>query len=234
MNKIITASLIAALHSTTYAANPVPGWYGSLLVGASAAPTNTFHFTQSIAGFSTVPVDLSLHYKYYVDSAITLGYRCDNYRLEGEALYNNNPLSKLVINGVTINNMNSSAGFRVKGGNTILGLMFNGYYDMNIASSDGESDWVPYIGLGLGYARVKDNMKFYYNNALIPGSQLSATNNAPAGQAILGTHYFMDDFWAVGLDYRYFTSKQIKNTHSKAQFQSVNLSVTGAFDSVLG
>lgn len=235
MKKIILASLgaLALMNTSSHAANPVPGWYAGGLVGATSVPSANYYYTQPIAGLN-FPLNLSLNYKYYVDAALMLGYRCENFRLEGEALYSSNPLSKLVVNGLNIGSPSSSAGFRIKGGRTILGLMFNGYYDLNFASNGNESDIIPYVGVGLGYAHVSNNIKFYYNNALIPGSALSSKNSAPAGQAILGANYFIDDFWAFGLDYRYFTSKQIKATNSKAQFQSFNLTITGAFDSVLG
>ena len=84
-----------------------------------------------------------------------LGYRfCDDFRLEGEILYNNNPISELKIGPYSIPSSKSSGTFHISGDTNTASFLFNFLYDVPIQSKDGYSATRPYIGAGLGYAYV--------------------------------------------------------------------------------
>jgi opacity protein-like surface antigen len=93
-----------------------------------------------------------------------------------------------------------------------------------------DATWVPYVGFGIGYAHIVNNIKFYANDVAIGGSQISSQVNKPAAQAILGINYFVDDFAAFGIDFRYFTTQKIDNFDSGLKIASVNFTVSGSFD----
>ena len=118
--------------------------------------------------------------------------------------------------------------------------MINGYYDF--IPFDSESNFVPFVGLGLGYAYTQNSidMSLWYDKnsagATVPGYEVLALNinrstSSAAGQVILGASYFLDDLTAFSLDARYFTTqKQSEVTQARVEVITLNLSFTGAFN----
>ena len=229
------ASLLLTTGSV-YALDPVQGIYAGIFLGGSKA--RSVDVTAIVSGLKA-PIG-TLKYSFLGDIGGQVGYRMDQFRVEGALSYNNNPYDTLTIGGETISKQGNShannMGIRQKGQTGIAALMLNGYYD-NYALFD-QTCFVPYIGFGIGYANVQNKIQFFYNNTAITGADFSMRDNAFAGQAIIGTNYFLDDFTAFGLDFRYFSTAGISShfgntalTDSvRAQYMAINLSFNGSFD----
>ncbi|HBI21924.1 MAG TPA: hypothetical protein DDY37_04980, partial [Legionella sp.] len=227
MKPFIKTSLVALLlaNGSSYALNPVQGWYGGVLIGVNYTPSSNFSRERTFPFISTTepytkqaPLRASFasnHLEYSTMGAVggQLGYRCGKYRLEGQFLYNNSPYRSLrgTVTGpegqqtsFSIYAPSTSTGFRIEG-STDSGLgMLNGFYDF--LPSDPRSNVAPYIGLGVGYAYFSNNLRVYYNEVNIDAARVKESISSPAGQAILGVSYFLDDFASFALDVRYFTS----------------------------
>ena len=238
MKRPLKLSLIALMLANTsvFALNPVQGWYGGLILGVSMQPTNTFTFVTPISTLE--PKTASLTRSILGDVGGQIGYRCNHFRVEGELLYNNNPYDTLTVGNVVINSPSTSSGLRVQGDTNTGAFMANGFYDIYTPNQDNLSQVVPYVGVGVGYAYVQNSIQFYNNEVLVPNGSIKKSYSGPAGQIILGTSYFMDDFTTFGLDVRYFTTGIKSKTSplglntfdTKTQLISVNLSFNGAFD----
>lgn len=225
----LTASLFST--STAFAVNPVMGWYGGLMLGPSYTPKQNFTFINPLTGLST---NGSVSHSVMGDFAGQIGYRCNHYRFEGELLLNYNPIGSLTFGSVTIDKTKSSStGLGLKGQTVTGAILANAFYDFFGESSS----FSPYLGLGVGYATSRTKTKFYYANTLISNSTVSNNANSAAAQLIFGLNYFMDDYATIGLDYRYFTTATIQHNKansqnsSRNQINSINIVLSGAFDS---
>jgi hypothetical protein len=234
---------LLAISSFTHAATPVSGFYAGGFFGATYQHNINFNVTNTTSYIPTSVVGTNdtgiLGYSVLVDAGGQLGYRfCDNYRVEIQGLYNNNPYNFLRIGNYTFrNNTSSTAGLRLDGSTTSGIGFFNAYYDF--LGDDSESSVAPFVGLGVGYAYIYNVAKLYYNDVLVnptgTGAKLSKT--APAGQVILGMSYFMDDFMSVGVDARYyatasttFTNRLNNSFDTQMQIYAVNLFFNGALE----
>ena len=219
---LLAAASMLALTGTAHALNPISGTYGGFFIGGSYAPDITLKTTNVITG---KPMSSTLGFKGLVNAGGQIGYRfCDRYRVEAELLYNKNPYSFLNIGNYTVHSPSTSTGLRMQGGTT-SGIAFaNGYYDF--LSDDDTSSVVPYAGLGIGYAYLYNAVEFYNNEVLVPNSHQKTSSTRPAGQAILGVSYFLDDFMSFGIDFRYYGTITTKTTTSRTnQMLSPSLSV---------
>lgn len=224
----------ALLTSTAaMAVNPNNGLYGGLLLGGTYSTGNNIHFSQSTlntlnnnkkGAVFTNPGKLS--YSGFGNIAGMLGYRINQFRIESELLYNSAPYKKLRIGNVTFLSPKSSSGLRMKGNTALGAVMINGFYDFWTAGST--SYFVPYVGAGIGYAKVRNQIKFYNNNNYIAGTNVSKTITSGAAQGIIGASYYLDDFTALSLDYRYITAKNPKPFQNRLQVNSLNLTFTGS------
>lgn len=226
MKSILTASLSALLllSGPAQALDPVPGLYAGIFVGGTMTPPATLHFIHPL---TLGPTSGKLNYSYYGDIGGELGYRYNQFRMESELLFNQSPFRKFTIGDFQVTNSKSS-GIRFSGFTRTAALMINGIFDAY--SIFDQTCYVPYVGIGIGYARVQNSVKLFNNNVVIPGTSLSNHQNGGAAQFILGLNYFMDDFTTIGLDYRYFTAKQALPITTRNTFNAINLSFTGSFD----
>lgn len=232
--KIILLSLIFT-NNLAYALNPVPGWYGGIILGGSYSPDTTIIFNAPVSLNTSCPgnaclpdVAGNLSYSGYGNIGGQVGYRFNRFRVEVEPVVNYNPYQKLSVGNVEYRHSKSSAGVRFEGSTTTAMLMANGFYDFYLC--DGASDWVPYIGGGIGYAYLQNDIKFYCDNQDIACTHLSETTSTAALQGILGIAYYMDDYTWFGLDYRYITtgsSEMLNSNH--VQLHTINLSFSGSF-----
>ena len=252
---LITASLLG-LSSTAFAVNPVEGWYAGIYLGPSYAPTtvipiNKTYILPSSSG-QIIPVGTaSLSYGVLGGVGGEAGYRCGHLRAEGQLLYNNNPYSslstnepKMMINGTRTTYNGVALPPSMKGQTNIGAALINGFFDLYTPGKDNVSNIAPYIGLGVGYAYVQNNITFQFPNALASGAinasggQFWHSYAAVAGQAIAGVNYFMDDFTTMGIDLRFFSTANenhparytFTSFNTKAQIYSANLIFNGAFD----
>ena len=222
--KLGLATLLLA-NVSAYAINPVQGWYGGLILGVSYAPGVNLLFTNPL---TFTPTSGNLTYGVFGDIAGQFGYRFNHFRVEGELLINSNTYKELKVGTLTFTSPSQSTGLRMKGQTNTGAFLVNGFYDF--VTPGGQSSFAPYLGLGLGYAYVINGIKFYYNNVLIPGTNVSKSKGTPAGQLIIGLGYFLDDFTEFSLDYRFLTTKKIAPFESRQQISSINLAFNGAFD----
>ena len=117
-------------------------------------------------------------------------------------------------------------------------ILVNGFFDLYTPSDDNVTNIAPYIGLGIGYSYVQNNLTFQYNQTYLANGEFVQSYYALAGQAIVGVNYFMDDFTTIGLDFRAFstTNQQHSNKYlpisvdTQAQIYSINLVFNGAFE----
>ncbi len=114
------------------------------------------------------------------------GRSFDNFRAEAEILYNTNDVSTLSVAGV--------GSVNAGGDISTLGLMVNGYYDI-----DTNSKWRPFIGGGIGGANVSIN-------SLSAVGVLLADDDATvfAYQVKVGVAYEFSPAWAGTFGYRFF------------------------------
>jgi hypothetical protein len=225
--------------SYTYAVSPVEGIYVGGIFGGTyqhnvhgTVNSNTILNELSIPStaipslVANQPISSTLGYQMLVDGGGQIGFRfCENFRLELEGLYNKNPYNFLSVGNFTIyNNSSSTAGFRIDG-STSSGLgIVNFYYDF---LGDGSNSLVPYIGGGGGYAYIYNVTKIFYNGTLVtPNQQSVKTQNSTfVGQAIIGASYFMDDFFSVSVDARYYATPTQQFTTNFGVTQNMNMQV---------
>lgn len=229
------------INSVSYALNPVQGWYAGVFLGVSNQPNTQFTLnTPIVTPKVTIPTDITGTIKHSVLGSVggEVGYRCNNFRVEAEVLYNNNPYKTLTINGFTVKSPSSSSTLRMKGAVNSGAILANGFYDIYTPNEDGWSQIVPYVGGGLGYAYVQNNIEFYYNDVLLKAGDITEGRGAAAGQGIVGVSYFLDDFTTLGIDFRYLTTAIVKHSflrgneafNSRFTLYSINLLFNGAFD----
>ena len=104
---------------------------------------------------------------------------------------------------------------------TVYSAMFNLYYDIDTGTK-----FTPYIGGGVGYARVKSKAKVYGSTPYgdINMSSTSHDNNF-AWQLGFGVSYAVNDKWDIDLGYRYSDYGNAKD--------SIASSIIPGLDSVL-
>ncbi|MCP0913606.1 MULTISPECIES: outer membrane protein [Legionella] len=235
--KICAASLLL-FNTSLFAANPIPGIYLGIFIGGSYAPSTDITFlaptnltssclppTSTSSGCGTTTTG-ELTYSGFGAIGGQIGYRIDQFRIEVEPMVNYNPYQKITVGTTRYNSPKSSTGLRLKGSTTTGAIMLNGYYDFYTPGSS--SDFAPYLGAGIGYARVNNSMRFYYNNETLQYTKIVENNSSPAAQGIIGAAYFLDDYTWFGLDYRYLTTKTIDILNSRVQIHSINLSFNGS------
>lgn len=249
MKPALAFGLASALlwNTPSYALDPVQGFYGGVFLGGNYTSPITFRLNNQTN--HDLLANGKLAYSISFDGGGQVGYRMNQFRIESELLYNYSPFDTITINKQRFKSEKRGANFRYEGQTNTGALMVNGFFDAFFVGE--ESNIVPYVGLGLGYARVQNSIKFYCNNINVqrntvilnpdktctlvsnpngPDSNVKKTASAGAGQAILGVSYFMDDFTLFGLDVRQLTTRTIKEFDHKVQFTSLNLSFNGAFD----
>ncbi|WED41947.1 outer membrane protein [Legionella cardiaca] len=171
------------------------------------------------------------------------GYRYCGFRFEGEILWNYNTYKNITIGGLTFGKnqqtvtTQTSSGtvttitnpYSMSGHDQLLGGLFNVLYEFYNHEAQDVS-WMPYVGVGIGYANIKNDWIININQlnpntglfGFFPVLDVSAGDTTPIGQAILGIDYQMDDYFSVGMDYRYITSRQLQNSNDRLTFHTLN------------
>lgn len=248
----LIVTLVVWSSSMTYALNPIPKWYGGFIVGGSRPPDIDFAVPTPINKLSGTG---NVSYSILGNVGGQIGYRFKQLRAEGEFFFNNNPFSHLNIDGFNIPNYGSSATtisqlagklvtvanpFSFSGYTNTYALMLNGYYDLYIPNYT--EHVVPYVGAGIGYQKVLNVINFYDSSGQdILSSKSSAgfteTHQNFAAQAIAGISYYLTDYTAFSLDFRYLSSTQIDYADSRfnsfqgrPQLYSINFIFNCAFN----
>lgn len=281
MNLKVYLVVIGLISASAYAVDPVSGTYGGVVLGGSYmfsipvpatgdglnAPTVSSTTLAALANYiSASPIDYDkahyqLNYGFMGLLGVQVGYRLDEFRVEGQIFYNSSPVSSLSIwdgtSSVKLSNNNKVANIIYPSGQTnVIAGMANFYYDF-IPPSTLDSNFAPFVGVGVGYANVQNNFNINFTTAAATAAASTTTTPAAstkpistqlnqnsiigssttaAGQFIVGMLYFMDDFTYFGLDGRIFSTLNINapppyNTiNYNYQFISGNLTFNGHFD----
>ncbi len=235
-------ALLSALflaNSAIYAAEPTQGWYAGFFGGVNYTPSLNFNFYTPnfnlINGGNSnlfLPNGLNQGRLQYQDiggnAGFQIGFRCNYFRFEGEFLYNYSGYDKLRINGRTLPRSGRFNNFSMKGNTTLAGGLANAYYEFYEDGTD--PTWVPYVGLGLGYTYMQNQLKYYYNDYNLNQYHNKISNSYAIGQAIVGINYFYSDDAAVGLDFRYATTGTLKHSNERFAVVALNVVFNYSFD----
>lgn len=222
----VHALLLSLMSSLSHAINPPDGIYGGILLGGSITNNLTINTPNLVINNSSVA---EIKHSPFGDLAFDLGYRwCANWRAEVELLINYNPYNSVEIGGYSFpKKYKYNPSITYTGQTTTGAFMLNGFYDLFTPGST--SNWAPYVGIGIGYSRTQNKLSFYTFGNAIPGLSYSETATSPAAQGIIGLGYFLDDYSAVGLDFRYLTTKKTPSSDQRLNVVTINLSFVGSF-----
>jgi opacity protein-like surface antigen len=262
IKKFALIGLLLASYSA-FCVTPAEGCYVGLIGGATFTPSMRFRrFEFHPRPFAVIPeiqpitaVRLdNTHINYGVGGNLGIqgGTRICNFRFEGELLFNYSPFSSIRTNAliehplfapfrtelIDINisgHVTPFSPFRMSG-RTLFGAgLFNVYYDFY--DEDCEPTFIPYVGLGVGYAYVSSSLTLsipYFIQQIVPPPlpvvdtnirhTISRNSSAPIGQAIVGISYYFCDTSALSLDYRYLSTNTISGFNSRLQAHTINLS----------
>jgi len=175
MLRVMTAGVIFLMAAGAQAQVQVPkDWY--IAIGGGGA----WYDDQKVTGAGGVKLSTDTGYT----ANVGIGTYVDEekvVRLELEGVYENA-------------DYNNFGGAKVGGSTNSTGLMFNVLYDIQTGSN-----WVPYLGAGIGYARVNvDNVSQFGVTAI------NGNDNVFAWQFKGGIAYQFNPSMAVTVGYRYF------------------------------
>ncbi len=177
----------------------VPGahaqWYASGNAGVSIL--RDYDFTDTFtAGSITGEVESDNGAGF----SAAVGHDWGGLRVEGEFSYRENDLDSVRIDTLTVAGVvfTGLGTFDFEGDTTSYGFMVNGWYDF-----DTGSDWVPFVGLGLGVAKVKLDITSVAGVAVT----YDESDTVLAYQVGAGLGYRVTPMMTVNLSYRYFATK---------------------------
>lgn len=224
LSKLSLSGLILA-SSASMAYEPSDGWYGGLMAGVSMAPGITFKTTNPAPPPTTFKDQLS--YKVGANGGGQIGYRCYKLRYEGQIMFNYDPISKLAIPGGTIRTKFSPTGISLKGYTDFPAALFNVFYEFY----DGDyydTNWVPYLGLGIGYSTPRTVISYYLDRTKI--GHTSSSSTTPIGQAMFGFGYFFSNDMSLGADLRYMLTRKISHLDARISVVTLNAVFNYSFD----
>ena len=209
-------------------AAPKQGWYAGLTLGVSKPKSHDYVFNNPIR---RTPQVGDLNYAGFGDIGGQLGYRVEQFRIEGQFIYNYNPYNKLTTPTNTFLGRKDSIPYQMKGYTGIGAIMLNGYFDL--MSMNAPSGLYPYLGLGVGYADITNTLSFVQARGTAVERRLKqrpGNYGAPAAQFIVGLGNYLDDFTSVNLEYHYLTAKAHTPFNNRPQVNMLNLTFNGTFD----
>lgn len=188
-------ALLGASASSCLAADP-PGWYVSGQAGAAWQEDSSTHGAMNLQSESDPGFAL----------LGAVGRNLGNgFRVEGEVGYRQIDLDKLSITNdggagaaAEVGSLNGVTTSNVLGGNHIVSFMGNGFYDFDLPNTK----FKPYVGGGLGFARVEandwraDNAPLVSDNDVVFAYQLGG-----------GVSYPLSPRTDAFVDYRYFATQ---------------------------
>ena len=184
---LISGAILASASSTALA--------DSTYVGVHGMWTDLKDFD-----FKVAPGTVESRFDSGMGFGITLGRTFDQFRGELEYSSRKNDIKSHSLNGGS-----TLAGS--KGEAKSDAFMLNGYYDINTNSA-----FVPYIGAGIGMAKVKFDD---FGVDAIP-DVLNDNESQLAYQFMAGGEYRFADTWGLFAEYRYFATEDVDVTTSAA------------------
>ena len=159
---------ILGTNGLVFSSTLAEGWYGGL--GGGFSSMNTQKFSSPTPPFLlTIPAwtffsfnNGNIRHGVGGDFFGQVGTRICNFRFEGELLFNYAPISRFSVGGRSIvRHVTPLIPVRIKADTTLGAGLFNAYYDFYDEEND--PTWVPYIGLGIGYAHINNSVTFSAN-----------------------------------------------------------------------
>jgi outer membrane autotransporter protein len=198
--KLLAVLCCAAALLFLNTAHAADGPYVGFNVGAAM-------LTDSDVTDSEAPGDaIELSYDNGWTMGAAVGYRLNNFRVEGEISYQKNDIDET-----------SAMGFSMDSSGDVSGLSFlvNGYYDFA-----NQTAFTPFLSAGLGYARVEVND---YNLAGSGFADFNEDDSVFAYQFGAGVGYAVNESITIDLKYRYFTTSDPDFDGSEAEIASHNI-----------
>lgn len=155
---------------------PQTGFYFSL------TPTTTFPFDVDTTSPNLSPATTRTQWGLGISGG--LGYRYGDFRVEGEILYDRNPVKDIRFSG---------GGGTMSGYYDLWGAMVNVFYDIPTGVR-----LRPYVGAGMG------GVLFTAHDITLAGfPPTQGSNRLPAYQLMAGVSYTLTDAWRLLLGYRF-------------------------------
>ena len=231
MRKLVTFSLLCAVIIMGVGTKTEAGWYGSL--GASAVFLEDSSSTISDP-LGSVSFDTKFDTGFGLHGAI--GHSWDGLRLEGEVSYRENDLDTFDITNVTLAGVGSLSDIGngdFSGDVSALAFMANAWYDFNTGSP-----WKPFVGGGLGMARISINDASITALTLL-GVPINLADPIPladdddwvfAYQIGAGLGYEVTPTTTISLGYRFFATADpdftgIDDVPFDAEYHSHNIEI---------
>jgi len=157
-----------------------------------------------------------------------VGYLWHGLRLEGEILYRENDADRLRATSITpsgLGRYTTTLGLNANGDASALAFMANAWYDVDIGRR-----WHPFFGGGVGVARILlDNVR-----ATIADTAEPLADDADmvlAYQAGAGIGFDLGENMVLGLDYRFFATKEpefatVGSSHFNVEYHSHNVELS--------
>jgi hypothetical protein len=186
-------------------AAPVDGIYLGIILGGNYAPKVDLEFP-SLVNHPTFYSVGTLTYDFGGNMGGGIGYKINNFRVEGEFNYAYLGFNKLQLGDIVITKKRSLTTPKLGGNTRIMSFFVNGFYDL--FNPDPETNFIPYVGLGIGMAQFRNTTDLTFQNRILVKTIESVSGGAVQG--ILGFRYYLDDYTSFSLDYRYFTTNKIK------------------------
>ncbi len=222
--KVSGLAVLLGLSSPAYADNMM-GWYGSLNLGV-AQPLD--HAVDDSGHGLSATGEFSFDKGFGIDGA--MGHDFGQFRVEGEISWRKADIDSMEIKnaagtvaGINLARANGTK-IGINGDIQSLGLMVNTWYDI-----DTGSPWTPFIGGGLGAARISAEMKSV--SALGVTLPLSADDYdwAFAYQIGAGIGYAISEKTTIQAGYRYFGTDKLSFTNERAEFHNVTVGLRYTF-----
>ena len=218
---LLTTSVVVLVGGVGLAA--VPSAKAQLYVSANAGGT-ILNDADTTDSFTVMGVGVTGKGDTEFDNGFGLtgavGYSYGNFRVEAEFSYRKNDLDKLTINSVAVAGVlfTGLGTFDLDGDTTALGFMANGWYDV-----DTGTPWVPFLGAGLGVARLNIDIESIAGVAIT----YDESDTVFAYQAGAGIGYKFTPEIMATLSYRFFGTSDPTFDDGvdkiEAEYQSHNL-----------
>ena len=221
INKSLKLSAVAlavalAAPMSAHANEAREGWYANISGGIAKVDNKVNYTARAEVGIPENTTFSNLKTKTGYRASGAVGYKMGPFRMEGE-LSHISAKNKNYTLHTTINNDKTVVSSNGK--TSATALMANVYYDFD----DVAEGITPYVGVGVGGARVETKLS---NNQNLASAEFKSTQ--VAGQAIAGVRFDVAENIALNADYRYLRTA---NTNAGGAFQShsANLGLTVFF-----
>jgi opacity protein-like surface antigen len=248
--KLGVLSPLLFLSTPSFALTPVGGFYGGLFAEMSHGPSSDIVYFREDDSLFTGTADYS---PISGGAGVMIGYKYKHFRTEAEFFFNRISTGPVTVGTCVIENQNVVTptgvctpgvydSFQAKalgysGNSTAVYGLLNVFWDF-FSYENTDIATVPYIGIGAGYAQVK-NGNSYINTINQSSHGESIAHTGMALQGILGISYYLDDYAWIAMDYRFVSAKQSEDirddigVHIPSNdygLHTINIGVNVAFD----